>query len=73
MIGIEIVSDQATKEPAPDLRNRVIRMAFEKGLLLLGAGESSLRICPPLVVDDEQAAFAVSILDECLSQTARGI
>jgi 4-aminobutyrate aminotransferase len=73
MLGIELVKDQATKEPAPDLRNRVIQMAFQKGLLLLGAGDSSLRICPPLVVDQEQARFAMSTLDECLVQAQRAV
>ena len=44
MIGIEIVRDQKTKERAPDLRNRIIDLAFHKGLLVLGAGENTLRL-----------------------------
>ena len=56
MIGIELVRDQKTKEKAPDLRNRIVEMAFHKGLLILGAGENSLRLAPPLMIDEEQAA-----------------
>jgi 4-aminobutyrate aminotransferase len=67
MIGIELVHDQDTREKAPDLRNQAIQMAFQKGLLLLGAGENTIRIAPPLTIDEEQAEFAVNMLDACLT------
>jgi 4-aminobutyrate aminotransferase len=73
MIGIEFVRDQKTKEKAPDLRNRVMDAAFHKGLLVLGAGENSLRLAPPLVIDEEQADFAVRTLDECISEAERSL
>jgi 4-aminobutyrate aminotransferase len=73
MIGIELVRDQKTKEKAPELRNRILEMAFHRGLLILGAGENSLRLAPPLVIDEEQAAFAVRTLDACISEAARGL
>jgi len=73
MIGVELVRDQKTKERAPDLRNRLIQRAFEKGLLVLGAGENTLRLAPPLIVDEEQAEFAVQTLDACLSEIEGGI
>jgi len=50
--------DQQTREPFPDLRNRVIQQAFERGLLLLGAGESAIRLSPPLTITRDQADFA---------------
>ena len=68
MIGIELVRDQRTKERAPDLRERVVSRAFERGLLILGAGENTLRICPPLVVTEDQCDFAVDTLEECLAE-----
>lgn len=71
MIGIEFVRDQRTKERAPDLRNRIIEAAFHKGLLVLGAGENTLRLCPPLVIDEEQAEFAVRTLDACIGEVER--
>ena len=40
-------------------------MAFHKGLLVLGAGENSLRLAPPLLIDEDQADFAVRTLDAC--------
>ncbi len=73
MIGIEFVRDQKTKERAPDLRNQVIESAFQKGLLVLGAGENSLRLAPPLIIDEEQAEFAVRTLDACISEAERSL
>jgi len=66
MIGIELVRDQATKERAGDLRDRVVQMCFERGLLLLGAGPNTIRICPPLVITTDQADFAAETIEECL-------
>jgi 4-aminobutyrate aminotransferase len=68
MIGIEIVHDQTTRERAPELRDRLELMAFERGLLILGCGPNSLRICPPLVITRDQAEFAVNTLEACLEQ-----
>jgi 4-aminobutyrate aminotransferase len=73
MIGIEFVIDQKTKERAPKLRNRIVQMAFEKGLLVLGAGENSIRLAPPLVIDEEQADCAIRILDACISEVERSL
>jgi 4-aminobutyrate aminotransferase len=66
MIGIEIVRDQKSKERAPEWREAIVDRAFEKGLLLLGAGENTIRIAPPLVIDEEQADFAARTLEECI-------
>lgn len=73
MIGIEFVRDHKTKERAPDLRNRILEAAFHRGLLVLGAGENTLRLCPPLVIDEEQAEFAVRTLDACISEVERSL
>jgi 4-aminobutyrate aminotransferase len=68
MVGIEFVRDQRTKEKAGDLRNMIVDSAFHKGLLVLGAGENSLRLSPPLMIDEEQADFAVRTLEECIRE-----
>jgi 4-aminobutyrate aminotransferase len=73
MIGIEFVRDQKTKERAPELRNRVIQEAFHKGLLVLGAGENSLRLAPALIIDEEQTEFAIETLDACISEAERAV
>ena len=67
MIGIEIVKDKATREPAAELRNRIETLAFERGLIVLGCGETSLRLSPPLIVSKEEATVALDILEEALT------
>jgi 4-aminobutyrate aminotransferase len=61
------VKDKATREPAADLRNRIVNLAFERGLMILGCGESSIRICPPLIVKEEEASVALDIFEEALT------
>ncbi len=68
MIGIEIVRDRTSKERAPELRDRLEQMAFESGLLVLGAGPNTIRLSPPLVINREQADFAVDTLESCLTR-----
>ncbi len=71
MIGVEIVKDQVSKERAHDLRDEIVTRAFAHGLLILGAGENVLRLCPPLVIDEEQADFAIRTLEQCIGEVER--
>jgi len=66
MIGVEITRDKKSRTPAPDLRDKIVELAFERGVLFLGAGESSVRISPPLIVSREQADIAMTVLEECI-------
>ncbi len=68
MLAIELVNDRHTKEPAAKARNEVIQRCFHKGLLLLPCGQSAIRLCPPLVVNEAQAGTAVEILNEVLGE-----
>lgn len=66
MVGMELVRDQSTKEPARDKQRIILRRAFERGLVLLPAGESVIRFCPPLIVGEEEIDTAVAILDRAM-------
>ena len=66
MIGVELMLDRETKAPASKERDKIVEMAFQRGLLLLGCGESSIRFCPPLIVKKEEVDVAVEILERCL-------
>jgi 4-aminobutyrate aminotransferase len=66
MIGIDLVTDQEKRTPAVKQRDAVVHAAFERGLLLLGAGESVIRLMPPLMIDRATADEALDILDDCL-------
>ena len=68
MIGVELVRDRHTKERAPEERDAVIDAAFNRGLLVLGAGKNAIRFSPPLILTRDQADTAVRIFDEALSE-----
>jgi len=67
MIGVEIVKDQETRESAPAMRDRIVDLAFERGLLILGCGENSIRLAPPLIVNEHECAVALDILEDCVT------
>ena len=67
MIGVDIVKDKNTKEYAPAERDRIIELAFERGLLFLGCGPSAIRLSPGLVVTKDEADVAVEVLEEAIS------
>ncbi len=59
MIGVQLAT--------ADLRDAVIKECFRRGLLILGAGANAIRLSPPLIIDEEQATFAVDTISEALS------
>jgi 4-aminobutyrate aminotransferase len=69
MIGLEIVKDRQKRTPAHDLRDQIIDYAFKHGLLLLGAGESAIRLMPPLMIDKSLAEEALDILEAAIEAT----
>ena len=73
MIGVEIVRDQNTKEKAPGLRDKIIDNAFHRGLLTLGSGENSIRMSPPLIIDQEQADCAIRIMEESIRDAEKSL
>lgn len=66
MQAIEFVTDRETRTPAPELRDRIIEKCFRKGLCLLSCGRSTLRFCPPLIVERADIEIALEILSEVL-------
>jgi 4-aminobutyrate aminotransferase len=66
MIGVELVLDKQTKQQASAERDRVVELAFERGVLFLGSGASTIRIAPPLITTKEQADVAMDVLEECV-------
>lgn len=68
MVGLELVKDRETREPASDLRDEVVKRAFTKGLLILGCGTSTVRFMPALTVDVKTVDEALSIFEEALKE-----
>ena len=69
MVATEIVKSKAGKERNPELRNKLENAAFERGLLMLGCGENTIRFCPPLVVSKAEVDKCIEIYDEALKGT----
>jgi 4-aminobutyrate aminotransferase len=71
MIGIELVKSQKTREPNLEARKRIIQRAYELGVLVLGCGESSVRLMPPLLVEQDQMDFALDTLERCIAEVEK--
>jgi 4-aminobutyrate aminotransferase len=71
MIGVEIVENKQTSAMAGALRDKIVDLAFERGLLLLGCGANTLRLCPPLVVTQAETDVALDLLEECVVLATR--
>ena len=67
MIGVELVKDRASKEPAVKLRERIEMACFERGLIILSAGTNAIRWSPPLVLSKENVDVALEIFDEAIA------
>src|SRR6202789_3763699 len=70
MIGVEIVKDQNTREYGASARDRIVELAFERGVLFLGCGPSTVRISPALVVTKDEADVAIDVLEESIAIVA---
>ena len=70
MIGVDIVKDQKTREYGNAERDRVVENAFERGVLFLGCGPSTVRIAPALIVTKDEADVAVDVLEESIAAVA---
>lgn len=68
MIGVDLVKDQETREPAHDLRDQVVDTAFEFGLLTISCGPSTIRISPPLNIDRPKIDEGLQILEEAIQR-----
>lgn len=68
MIGVELVKDRQTKEKAIEERNQIVQDCFKKGLLILGAGENVIRLSPPLIITEQDADTALTILEEVIKK-----
>ena len=73
MIGVDMVKDQKTREYGAAERDRVVEMAFERGVLFLGCGPSTVRIAPPLVVTKDEADIAMDALEESIAAVERSL
>ncbi len=79
MIGIELVQDKKTRKFFPpqvtrngkNIKEVITGECFKRGLILYGAGISSVRMSPPLMITKDDALSALKIIDDVLSSIER--
>lgn len=71
MIGVELVRDRNTKEPASRELAEVLTKSFKRGVLVIGAGVSTLRIAPPLNIPEDLLWRALDIVSDVLKEVQR--
>ena len=69
MLGVEIVKDKTSLTPDPELRDRIEMACFNKGLIILGCGTSTIRWSPPLILTKENVDVALEIFDAAISES----
>ncbi len=72
MRALEFVEDRRNKVPAVKLRNEIVSLAFKKGLVMLGCGRSSIRLIPPLTIEERNLERGMDLLEESIDQVVRG-
>jgi 4-aminobutyrate aminotransferase len=72
MIGMELITDQASRKAAPELCDRLVTRAYHNGLMLLSCGKSTVRFMPPLAVTVAEIDEAVGILEASLVEILAG-
>ncbi|MHC4670998.1 MAG: aminotransferase class III-fold pyridoxal phosphate-dependent enzyme [Planctomycetota bacterium] len=66
MLAVDIVKGQRLRIPTPKLRDRIVREAFSRGLLLAGCGKSSIRLTPPLCINRVQMEVGLDVFEEAV-------
>lgn len=69
MLGVEFVESKASKKPDVELRDKVEMACFNKGLIILGCGTSTIRWSPPLILTKENADVALEIFDQAIAES----
>ena len=67
MIGVEFVKNRETKEPAKEISDRVVELAFERGLLMLSCAKSVIRVAPPLSISKTEIDEGLKIFAEAIT------
>ena len=68
LLGIELVTDRATRAPALAEAEAVMYAALDRGLSFKVTGDNVLTLAPPLIITDDELDRALAIVDESLSQ-----
>jgi 4-aminobutyrate aminotransferase len=73
MVGVEFVTDRATKAPAKALASKIVHRAYHNGLLLLECGASGIRLIPPLMIDAAHVDEGLAMLEQSMQEAQAGL
>ena len=75
MRAIEFVKDRATKEPAKEMVSRIVRLCYERGLIVISAGTygNVIRTLMPLVISEEQLIEGLDVLEGAILEVAQSL
>ena len=68
--AVEFVVNKKSKTPDPVTRNRVVKRALEKGLVMLPCGKSAVRLIPPIIISEEEARIGLEIFKQAVAESA---
>jgi 4-aminobutyrate aminotransferase len=71
MVGVDVIAPAQSSEPPAWWRDRLVQEAFQRGLLLLGCGDRTLRFCPPLCISSHHVAASLRILRQATEQLTK--
>jgi len=71
MIGVELVKDRKTKEPAKKEAQEVMLRSWKRGIALITAGISTIRIAPPLIITEELVDIALEIIEKSIAEVEK--
>lgn len=71
-IGVELVADRESRDPAGELAAKAVYRAWELGAVVYYVGGNVLEVTPPLVISDAEVDQAVDILTRAVTDAAAG-
>ncbi|HWK12748.1 MAG TPA: aminotransferase class III-fold pyridoxal phosphate-dependent enzyme, partial [Vicinamibacterales bacterium] len=72
MVGIELVTDRGTRQPAKHETKEIVRLASERGVILIAAGTfgNVIRFLTPLTITDDELDEGLAVLSDCFVAAA---
>ena len=72
-IGIDLVTNRLTKDPAFDAADKVLYYCLERGLSFKTTLGSVLTLTPPLIVTKDQMDFALGVIEDAIIEVSKDL